>query len=308
MDIASLIFSPTFLATIIRMTTPLLYASLAGIVVAQVGMMNLAIESTMLTAALMGVLFSAWTHSAWLGLLIAVAIGVLMSFVIAYAALVLKADMFMNGVAFNLMMAGGTTFILYVVTGSKGMSSGVMSLTLPTVDIPLLRDIPVLGEVLSGHNVLTYIAVLMAVLMHVFLFKTKLGLRLRMVGQNDSAAESVGINSVRIKILAMCIAGVMAALGGCFMSMGYVSWFQTNMTAGRGFIGMASAALGGNHPLSGALASLLFGAADAVANTASTLNIPSELVRMLPYLVTMIGLVAAAKSAGRMKRKKVDKP
>ena len=231
-----------------------------------------------------------------------------MSFVIAYAALVLKADMFMNGVAFNLMMAGGTTFILYVVTGSKGMSSGVMSLTLPTVDIPLLRDIPVLGEVLSGHNVLTYIAVLMAVLMHVFLFKTKLGLRLRMVGQNDSAAESVGINSVRIKILAMCIAGVMAALGGCFMSMGYVSWFQTNMTAGRGFIGMASAALGGNHPLGGALASLLFGAADAVANTASTLNIPSELVRMLPYLVTMIGLVAAAKSAGRMKRKKVDKP
>ena len=183
-----------------------------------------------------------------------------------------------------------------------------MSLTLPTVDIPLLRDIPVLGEVLSGHNVLTYIAVLMAVLMHVFLFKTKLGLRLRMVGQNDSAAESVGINSVRIKILAMCIAGVMAALGGCFMSMGYVSWFQTNMTAGRGFIGMASAALGGNHPLGGALASLLFGTADAVANTASTLNIPSELVRMLPYLVTMIGLVAAAKSAGKMKRKKVDKP
>ena len=306
MDIASLIFSPTFLATIIRMTTPLLYASLAGIVVAQVGMMNLAIESTMLTAALMGVLFSAWTHSAWLGLLIAVAIGVLMSFVIAYAALVLKADMFMNGV--QLDDGRRHHLHLYVVTGSKGMSSGVMSLTLPTVDIPLLRDIPVLGEVLSGHNVLTYIAVLMAVLMHVFLFKTKLGLRLRMVGQNDSAAESVGINSVRIKILAMCIAGVMAALGGCFMSMGYVSWFQTNMTAGRGFIGMASAALGGNHPLGGALASLLFGTADAVANTASTLNIPSELVRMLPYLVTMIGLVAAAKSAGKMKRKKVDKP
>ena len=124
-----------------------------------------------------------------------------------------------------------------------------------------------------------------------------------MVGQNAGAAESVGINSVRIQLIAMGIAGGMAAMGGCFMSMGYVSWFQTNMTAGRGFIGMASAALGGNHPLGATLASLLFGTADAVANTISTLNIPSELVQMLPYVVTIIGLVIS--TAGIRKNKKI---
>jgi len=301
MRVADLIFSSTFLATIIRMTTPIMFASLAGVVVARAGMMNLAIESTMLTGALAGVLFSAWTQSAWLGLLGAVIVGILLSAIIGYTALVLKADMFMNGVAFNLMMGGGTIFILYLVSGSKGMSTGLLSKVLPTIHIPFIENIPFLGEVLSGHYVLTYLAAIVAVLIHIFLFKTKLGLRLRLVGENDQAAESVGVNSLRIKMLAMCISGALAALGGCFMSMHYVSWFQTDMTAGRGFIGMASAALGGARPSGAFVAAILFGTADAVAITLSMLSIPSELVSIIPYVVTIIGLVI---STSFMKKQK----
>ena len=302
-----LILTPTFLATVIRMTTPILFACLAGMVVDRAGMMNLAVETTMLIGALMGVLISAWTHSAWIGLIGAVLVGIGVSAVIGYTALVLQADMYMNGVAFNLMMNGGTVFVLYLAVGSKGMSTGLRSEVLPQIALPLVEKIPVLGEILSGQNVLTYIAVLCLVLMYYFLFLTKLGLRLRLVGENPAAAESVGINSVRMKMLAMCISGAMSAMGGCFLSMGYVSWFQANMTSGRGFIGMASSSLGGAAPLGGLLASLLFGTADAVSNTLSTLSIPSELVSMIPYAVTIIGLVISSGASRRKANRKKAK-
>lgn len=294
MDAFQLIFSADFLSTTIRMTTPIIFAGLASLIVSQAGMMNLAIESTMLTSALMGVIFSAWTHNAWIGLIGAVMIGILMSGVIGYAALVLKADMYMNGVAFNLMMSGGTVFIMYLICGSKGMTTGLQSAVLPVVIIPFIKDIPVLGNIVSGQYLLTYLAVLCTVFMNMFLFKTKIGLRLRMVGENPEAAESVGINSVKMKMLAMLISGGMSALGGVFLSMGYVSWFQAGMTNGRGFIGMAAAALGGNTPIGSLLASLLFGAADALAMVLSTLSIPSELVSMIPYFLTIVGLVISS--------------
>lgn len=278
----SLIFSANFLATIIRMTTPIMFASLSGLIVQQAGMMNLAVESTMLTSALMGVVFSAWTQNAWIGLLGAVITGTLMSGIIGYTGLILKADMVMNGVAFNLMMTGGTTFILYLVCGSKGMSSSLQSGVLPKVDIPILKDIPFLGEVLSGHYLLTYVAVVLTILMHILIFRTKFGLRLRLVGENAAAAESVGIRSLRMRMIAMCVSGAMAALGGVYLSMGYVTWFQAGMTNGRGFIGMAAASLGRGTPLGAFGASALFGTADALAITLSTLSIPSELVPCFP--------------------------
>ena len=290
----SLIFSANFLATIIRMTPPIMFASLSGLIVQQAGMMNLAVESTMLTSALMGVVFSAWTQNAWIGLLGAVITGTLMSGIIGYTGLILKADMVMNGVAFNLMMTGGTTFILYLVCGSKGMSSSLQSGVLPKVDIPILKDIPFLGEVLSGHYLLTYVAVVLTILMHILIFRTKFGLRLRLVGENAAAAESVGIRSLRMRMIAMCVSGAMAALGGVYLSMGYVTWFQAGMTNGRGFIGMAAASLGRGTPLGAFGASALFGTADALAITLSTLSIPSELVSMLPYLATIIGLIVSS--------------
>lgn len=294
MSIIELIFSATFLATVIRMTTPILFAGLAGLIASQAGVMNLAVESIMLTSALTGVLLSAWTASALAGFLGAVAAGMLLCFLLSYTALNLKADMVLSGVAFNLMMGGGTIFILYLVCGEKSMSTGVNSLVLPTVHIPLIRDIPLVGEVLSGHNVLTYVALAMTFFMWLLLYRTKLGLRIRMVGENEQAAGSVGIDTRRIKYLAMGLSGLMASMGGVFMSMGYVSWFQRNMTAGRGFIGMAASALGGNRPLGTLLASALFGGADAVANTISSLNIPSELIQMIPYAATIVGLTLYA--------------
>ena len=151
-----------------------------------------------------------------------------------------------------------------------------------------------MGEVLSGHYLLPYVAVVLTILMHILIFRTKFGLRLRPVGENAAAAESVGIRSLRMRMIAMCVSGAMAALGGVYLSMGYVTWFQAGMTNGRGFIGMAAASLGRGTPLGAFGASALFGTADALAITLSTLSIPSELVSMLPYLATIIGLIVSS--------------
>ena len=157
-----------------------------------------------------------------------------------------------------------------------------------------IKDIPVLGEIVSGHNVITYLAFISAFVIWFLLFKTRLGLRIRAVGENADAARSVGINVFKTKSTALIIAGVLSGMGGAYMSMGYVSWYVKNMTAGRGWIGIAAAAMSGQHPLIGTLSALLFGVADSVSNTLQTLNLPSQLVLMIPYVVTILAMCGYA--------------
>lgn len=135
------------------------------------------------------------------------------------------------------------------------------------------------------------------------LFKTKIGLRIRAVGENPDAAKSVGISVFKTKTTALVIAGVLSGMGGAYMSMGYVSWFVKNITAGRGWIGIAAAAMSGQHPVLGMLSALLFGTADAVSNTLQTINLPSQLVLMIPYVVTIIAMCFYAYYAMKKKAK-----
>ena len=167
------------------------------------------------------------------------------------------------------------------------MPSGV----LPQVKIPLLDQIPVVGEILSGHNILTYLAFLSVIAVYILLKRTPLGFHLRAVGEDAHAAESVGIHVMRVQAVALLISGFLASLGGAFMSMGYVSWFSRDMVAGRGWIAIAAEAMGCSHPIGTALTSLLFGAADAFSNAAGVLGWPADLVRTIPYCVTLAGLI-----------------
>jgi simple sugar transport system permease protein len=245
----------------------------------------------MLIAALCGVIFSAITGSAWVGFLGAIAAGAAVGLLLGYCALNLKTDIILSGVAINLMASGGTIFLLFLVAGDKGISSSLPSKVLPKLDIPGLSSVPVLGTMLSGHNVLTYLAFLSVLAIAVFIYKTPMGLRIRAVGENPNAADSVGISVKRTQYLAIVLSGILAGMGGAYMSMGYVSWFSKNMTAGRGFIALAAEAMGGATPLGCLLTSLLFGFFDALSNTLQLLKIPSEFVNMIPYVATVIGLV-----------------
>jgi simple sugar transport system permease protein len=285
------ILSPAFGFAILRVMTPLLFPALGVAISNLSGATNIALEGIMLLSAFFGVIVSAFTGSLLLALLAGVATGVLLGLFLGYFHLKLKADLILAAIALNMLASGMSIFLLFIFTGDKGSTSSLRSLVFPEIHIPLLKSIPVIGEILSGHNILTYCAGLAVILYYIIIFRTPLGLRIRAVGQNPHAAESVGINVNRIKLWALALSGFFGALGGLYLSMGYVSWFSRDMTAGRGFIAIAAATLGGNMPLGTFLSSLLFGLVNAFAIYIASLNVPSELIQMIPYVVTVIALM-----------------
>ena len=285
------IFSADFVYSVLRLTTPILLAGLGALITDRAGVMNIGLEGIMLCAALAGVIGSAMTQNAFLGFLFALLVGMALGLLMAYFAIHLKTDMVLTGIAMNLLASGGTVFVLYAVANDKGMSTSLKSLTMPVINIPFIQDIPVIGTVISGHNLLTYLALISVAAMWILLYKTPLGLRIRVVGEKSHAAESVGIHVKKVQYIALAISGILAAMGGAYMSMGYMDKFARDMTAGRGFIALAAEALGRGTPVGTLLSSLVFGTADALGSNLQVLDIPVQFVQMLPYVFTVVGLV-----------------
>jgi general nucleoside transport system permease protein len=292
MDVVfEIIFSTSFVFSVLRVATPLIFAAMAALVVRRSGIICIAFEAMMLFAALGGVIGSAYSQSLFIGLITGVFAGMLIAVLFAYFVLVLDANVVLTGLALNIFAGGATIFVMYLLTGSKGQTIALRSLSFPSVSIPLLRDIPILNDMFNGHNLMTYFALLSVVLVNVLIFKTRLGLRIRSVGENPHAAESVGISVVKTQLIALTIGGLLASFGGLFMSMGYLPLFVRDMVSGRGFIGIAANNLGGGIPFYTLISALFFGAANAVGNVMQTLGIPSEFMQMLPYLVTIFALI-----------------
>ena len=306
-NLIAAIFSPDFVFSILRLSTPIIFAGLAALITDRAGVMNIGLEGIMLSSALLGVIGSAFTQSALIGLICAIATGVLMGSIMAYFSLKLKTDIILTGIAINLLSSGGTVFLLYSVAKDKGMSTSLASLTMPVVQIPIIQSIPILGPMISGHNVLTYLAFILVGVVWLLLYKTSLGLKIRVVGENPDAGESVGINVKEIQYTALAIRGALAAMGGAYMSMGYMDKFARDMSAGRGFIALAAEALGRGTPVGTLAASLVFGAADALGSNLQVLDIPVQFIQMMPYLFTIIGLIiysrAKVKQINKIKNK-----
>lgn len=302
-DVFKIVCSTEFLYSVFRVTTPLLFAALGAMITARAGVINIGLEGIMLFSALAGVVTSAWTKSALMGLFAAILIGILISAVMAYVMLVLKSDITLTGIAVNTLGSGGTVFLLYLVCNEKGISSSLASKVLPKIKLPLVKDIPFLGEVLSNHNVMTYALIMCVILVYILMNKSRLGLRIRAVGESPDAAGSVGVNVNRIRFIAMIISGILAGCAGAYMSMGYVSWFARDMMAGRGMIALAAQQLGQGTVIGTMFASLVFGTADSLANNLQALSIPSEFVQAIPYVATIIGLVLYSASRQRKIRR-----
>ena len=285
------ILSPDFFSSILRSATPILFATLAAGIAAKSGITNMALEGILLFSALFGVIFSSLTQSAWLGLLITMIVGGLIGLILAFFVLNLKTDEILAAIAINLAATGGTVLIMLYFSGDRGVSSSIRSFATPSVTIPVIDKIPFIGEILSGQNALTWLALLAVIVMHLFLYKTPLGLSIRAVGENKNAAESVGISSRKIQYIALIISGVLAAMGGFYLSGGYMNMFTKDMSGGRGYIALAASSMGGDTPVGGFLVSLLFGAAQALANIMQLTSVmPYEIIFMVPYLTTLVGL------------------
>jgi ABC-type uncharacterized transport system permease subunit len=309
-NVLSGIFSAAFLASILRVTTPILLPSLGVLISDRAGVINIGVEGIMLIGAFTGVVFSAYAQTwfgastgkligPWLGLAMGVLMGILVALLLGFFHLKLKANLILSGIAINFLGQAGTIAIMFELTGDRGNTKGSLaSLKMPFIQLPeFLNKIPVVSfffKIFDNQSIMTWIAFIAVVVVWYFMYRTPTGMHLRAVGRNPAAAASVGIPVQRTRYLALVLSGVLAALGGIHMSMGYLTFFQANMTAGRGFIALATPYLGGGHPIGTGLASLIFGFFDALSIRTGTLQIPNQLPDMLPYLATVMALVIYA--------------
>ena len=305
------ILTTDFFFSIIRIATPILFATLAAVIGEKGGISNIGLEGIMMMSALFGSLSAFWSKSWLIGLLVAMAVGLLEALLMGVFAFKLKTDIILVGTAVNMIGSGGTIFLVKTITNVT-MGSSLTSTTslitknlqIPSLHIPLIKDIPVLGKIISGHSLLTYLAFLLVWLTIVLLYKTPLGLNIRSVGENPNAASSVGVSVSKIRFITIGIGGVLAGMGGAYMSMYYAMGWSLDMVAGRGFIALAAQSMGGGEPVGSMLAALVFGFAQALGIKVSATGVDSNLVAPIPYLVTIISLVIFALNQRRKERKR----
>jgi general nucleoside transport system permease protein len=289
------VFTVELLNSGIRLATPILLAALGGAICNQAGVLNLALESKMLLGAFIGIVAAFYLGNSYLGLLVAMAAGGILGLLFAFLYHKYKVDLVILAIAFNLIIAELTVFVMRVMFGNVGSWSDPSIVRIPDIELPIIKDIPVLGPILSGYNIIVYFSWLIVIVMFIYLYRMRGGRHLRAVGENLSAAETVGINAILLQTLALVASGALAALGGAFLSIGHLKLFTRNMSNGRGWIAIAAAMFGVNHPIGVFLASLFFGFADAFSvRIQNVTDLPPNLVKLLPNLATLVVLIIIA--------------
>jgi simple sugar transport system permease protein len=287
-DILDIINVGLFAATL-RMATPLVYASLGGIFSERVGIINIGLEGMMLTGAFSGVLATYSTGNPWIGVLTSIIVGGLLGLLHALLTVKFAGNQIVSGTGINIFALGFTAYMSQIVWGSRGASPNVQGLG--TVSIPLLKDLPIVGEILGNQTPLVYLALVVVILSYIVLSKTSFGLRIKAVGEHPAAADTAGINVYKTKYLGVIIGGMLAGLGGAFLSLDHLSLFASGMSGGRGFIALAAMILGGWSPFGALGASLLFGFTEALQMRLQSIGaLPSQIILTVPYIVTIIVL------------------
>jgi general nucleoside transport system permease protein len=276
------------LASTVRNATPLIFAALGGMFSERSGVVNIGLEGLMLIAAFAGVVGAHASGSAWIGLGSALAAGLLFALIHALMCITFEADQIISGTAINLLALGGTGFLMVVIFGGGGTSPRVDGFK--EVPIPLLSKIPLIGPALFDQSLLVYLMYVLIPLTYFVVFRTPFGLRLRATGEVPEAVDTAGVSVARMRYYGVAISGLLAACGGVYLSMGILSAFTENMTAGRGFIALAALIFGRWNPIGAAGAALLFGFAQAITYQVSQEVIPIEFIHMLPYILTIVVL------------------
>ncbi|MDE1145066.1 MAG: hypothetical protein PW843_00400 [Azospirillaceae bacterium] len=316
--IASGTIAATLAVAVLRAATPLVFAALGSLVSELAGCINVALEGSILVAAFCGVVVSAysaqwwpdaplWLHP-WLGAAAGLAAGAALAGMLAVFHLELGADLIVAGVALNILAQGLTVLLMAALTGDKGSTASLASFALPSLHWPGVDEVPVLGVLLNGdgggHNVLVYGVLLAPLAIGWTLRHTLFGLRLRATGENAEAALAAGLAVKRLRYAALLLSGLLAGASGVFLGMGYLTLFQADMAAGRGYLALAAVFLGARRPLGTVIAALVFGASGVAAAQLGLLAIPAEVVFMIPPLVTIAALVLVNVRRRRAQRRR----
>lgn len=272
-----------FIFLALNLSVPLILAAEAAMIAERAGVICLGVEGMMTFGAFTAVVGSHYTSNPWIGVGLAILVGILVGFVYGEFTVNLKGQQVVVGVAINFFAAGITPMLTQQIWGREGASDTVTSIS--KID---------LSKIFGGNSAISWffpITVVIVGIIWFFIYKTKYGLRLRMIGDFPLGVQTCGINTNRYKMYAMIVSGILSAIAGAYLSIGYGNLFVADMVAGRGYMGVAANIFGGWTPLGGALASVFFAIVQTLRYFLTDWELPSHLMQMLPYLVTLIALV-----------------
>lgn len=300
------IFTPELFASAIRLATPIALAATGAAICERSGIVNIAMEGLMLVAAFFGVTAALFSGSVWLGVVSAIAASVVFSALHAWASINLRSDQVISGTAINILALGVTGFLMETIYGHPGTTDAVQRIS-PLLNLPRGGTGPLgtawrwIDTVLLSYTPIVYISIFAAIFLTWAMYRTRWGLRLRALGEHPRAADTVGVNVLRGRWMAVLLSGVMSGLAGANLTLEQVGSFTENMTNGRGFIALAANIFGRWVPGGAYLASLLFGFADALQLKlqlfSEVIRIPSQFFLMLPYLLTVLVLAGVVGKA-----------
>ena len=277
-------------ASMLRFATPLAFAAIGGIINERAGVVNIGLEGMMLAGAFFGIWATAWSGSWEVGLLMAMVFGAAFALVHAFFSIHLRADQIVVGFAINFLALGLTGYLFRDIYGTQGTPSDIDRI--PSVHLSFLEGIPFIGEVFGNLSLMIWLMFALLILSWIVIFRTPIGLRLRAVGEHPRAADTVGISVYGIRYVAVIVSGMLAALGGAYLSVGFTGTFNENMSAGRGYIALAAVIFGKWNPFGAFAACLLFGFASALSIPLQReADISANLLSTLPYVLTLVALV-----------------
>ena len=289
------VFDTLLFHATIQSVTPILLAAWAGLICQRAGIFTIAQEGLMLGSAFAAVAGSWFLGDATAGVAVAILTSVIMSVIIAAGGVWFKGDTIVIGIGINLLADGMSIFLLRQLFDVQGVFQNADLKGLLPLRIPLIADIPGIGPAISGQTWVTYFAWILVIVISLFLFRTSWGLRLRGVGEQPEAAETLGVSVRRYRSAAILVSGALCGLAGAQLSLGSVTLFAEGMSAGRGWIAVVAVMLGRAHPLGVLGASVLFGLADAIGLRMQGLGLPNQLTDASPYVVTLVALALAVR-------------
>ena len=293
-QLVQVLVSGNFWQLALRTGALLALPALGGVLSERSGVTNIAMEGMMLTGAFFSVVAALSFHNPWIAAIVAMLAGGAMALIHAFISIRFRADQIISGFAINIAAIGLTSFLNDRFSGFRGLPQVDPSGRLPTITVPLLGNIPFLGQVFFQQNIIVYVSLALLALANVVLFRTRLGLRLRAVGEHPEAADTAGINVYRLRYGAVIMSGLLSGLAGAFLAIGIANIFNDNMTSGRGYIALAAMIFGKWTPFGAFGACCLFGFGTALYDTLQNQSGPvqdySTLIATLPYVLTVVAL------------------
>ena len=294
-----ILFGSITMAAALRMAVPLILSSIGGCFGDRTGIFNIALESFMLCAAFFATLGTYYAGSPYVGVLCGIAAGLFCAVLFGVFVFHLGSSGMVVSIAMNLGMDAFTSFLLLHLFGKRGSFMDPRLVSLPVIRLPFVHQIPYVGEVLGRHNIIVYLTLFAVIGTWIAMYKTPFGLRLRSVGINEKAAQTTGTNVLRYKWYSVLITGFFVGAAGAVLPLGGTSVFTENMSAGRGFLAVAAIMIARGNPVLAALFSFMFAYAQALAASMQNFGIPSQIVLAVPYVLTIVVLLASGISARR---------